>query len=116
MDDDRLVVHKIYKTPSVRAVDSFRQFKRSAKREFKKKHKRKGRKESFKDDFLEHFGLDKEQFTVNLIKTEDRWYVEICNKKTGKCVKHDYDVVCGIMDRSYGLPDSLTGFNVDVEV
>lgn len=116
MDDDRLVVYEIYRAPPVRAVDRFSQFKRNAKREFKRKQKRKDRKESFKDDFLKYFGLDKEQFAVNVIKTENRWYVEVCNKKTGRCVKQDYDVVCGIMDKECRLPDTLVGFNVDVEV
>jgi len=116
MDDNRLVVYEIYKAPPVRAVDRFSQFKRNAKRRFKKKQSRKDRKENFKDDFLNHFGLDKGQFTVNLIKTEDRWYVEICNKKTQKCVRHDYDVVCSIMDKNCRLPETYVGFNVDVEV
>ncbi len=115
-DDDELIVYGILKPASIDRVEEFEKYGRSKREEFKRRKRKKNFKNGFKKDFLEHFGLDKDKFSVNIVKMDDRWMVEICNRETRKCVKHDYEMLCGIMDRNCRLPESLVGFNINLEV
>ncbi len=114
-DDDKLSVYRVLEPKGVEPIRQFKKEKRQRKREYKEKKKYTAPKEDFKEDFLRHFKLDKERFSVNLIKSEGRWIVEVCNKRTKRCVYHDYDVVCDLMDRICKLPDSMIGYNINVE-
>ncbi len=114
-DDDKLSVYRVFEPKRVESIRQFKKERRQRKKEYKQKNKYTSPKKNFKEDFLKHFNLDKERFSVNLIKSEERWIVEVCNKRTKRCVYHDYDVVCDLMDRKCKLPDSLVGFNVNVE-
>ncbi len=115
-ENDRLSVYRIFEPKSVEPIRGFRKERRERKKGYKKQKKNNPPKESFKKSFLEHFSLDENKFSVNLINLENKWLVEICNKKTKKCVYQDYDVLCSLLDRMCRLPDGMVGFNVNVEV
>ncbi len=115
MDDDRYFVQGIYKTKPVEPVKRFKGYEENRKKKRKRKTKKYRQKAGFREDFFKRFGLDEKQFVINVIKSEGRWLVEIKNKKTGKSVYHDYETVCGIMDEECRLPDSMVGYNINVE-
>ncbi len=114
-ENDKLSVYRVLEPKSIEPIRQFKKEKRERKREYKKQKKNDFPKEGFKKSFLKHFGLDENRFSVNLINLENKWLVEICNKKTKKCVYHNYDVLCSLLDKFCKLPDSMVGFNVNVE-
>ncbi|WP_035588300.1 hypothetical protein [Hippea jasoniae] len=113
MDDD-LELYGVKATSHIEKISGFKKRSKGFKRH-KQRQSKKHPKDSFKEDFIRRFGLDEDKFLINLVKVEDSWMVEICNKKTGRCVYHNYDVVCGLMDRACKLPDTV-GYNVNIEV
>ncbi len=117
MDDgDKLSVYRVFEPKNIEPIRQFKKEKRERRREYKRQEKNNPPKEGFKKNFLEHFGLDENRFSVNLINREDKWLVEICNRKTRECVYQDYDVLCSLLDRLCRLPDEMVGFNVNMEV
>ncbi len=115
MDEyDELSIYKIRQTPEVKEIEVFKKFqgKQSSNQE---KQKRKKKRDSFKEEFLKRFNLDEERFSINLIKREGKWMIEICHKRSGRCVYQDYETVCSILNRACRLPDNLVGYNINLK-
>ena len=113
MDDDSLYTYRVQSPPRIDRIDGFKKGGGQNNRQgFFKKKKPKKAKDAFKDAFCEYFGLDGDRFSINLIKMDGKWKVRICNKLTNRCLLQDYEVLCGILNRSCKLPDAI-GVNVD---
>ncbi len=78
----------------------------------KKEQEEDKKRNNFKNNFLRHFKLDEDRFSINLIKKDGEWFVEILNNKTGKKIYQSYSVVCNILDINCKLP-KIVGVNVD---
>lgn len=107
-------VYRVYKPKQVERVDGFKKYSGGSKKEDFTKKQKKRNKDEFKKEFCERFGLDESKFQVNLVKMKDRWMVQICHKKSNNCVFHDYEVLCGLLDKKCKLPD-VVGANIDRE-
>ncbi len=113
MPDDDFGIYKINrtrKTPEISILPPF--FKPDEKKKKQKEKEEKRQRDTFKEDFLKRFGLDKERFSVNLIKKDGRWLVEVHNKKTKRKIYQDYNMVCNILDIRCKLP-KIIGANID---
>ncbi len=115
MDDD-LQVDAISRVRAVdrRGVISQAAIERLHRREREEQRRRK-RRESFGEDFAKRFGLNPDEYAINLIKLNDRWVVEIMNRKTRKRIYQDYETICNILDIRKEMP-KIVGVNVDMKV
>ncbi len=116
MTDDDLGIYKIdslKESSKIRVLPKFIAHKEKRKKEREKEEDR--RRNTFKEDFFKTFKLDKDKFSVNLIKKDGRWFIEIYNKKTKKVFYQDYGTVCNILDIRCKLP-KIIGANIDKKV
>ncbi len=116
MSDDNFVIYKVNsvrKSPEVSILPPFVALRKKRNKQREKEEKRK--RNSFKEDFLKRFKLDQKYFSVNLIKKNGQWFIEVYNKKTMKSIYQDYDTVCNILDIRCKLP-KIVGANVDKTV
>ncbi len=112
MDDE----YRIDEIPNVYAIHRWAPHVQGVlKQKRSKEEKKSKRQKGFKDKFLEKFDVNEDKFTVNVVKIDDEWYVEIMNKKTKHKVYQHFDVVCNLLDDACKLPDTL-GFNIDERI
>ncbi len=109
-DIDFYTIQKTRKTPEITILPPFVALRRKRKKQQEKEDRK--RRNSFKENFIERFKLDRDRFSVNLIRKEGKWFVEIYNRKTRSKVYQDYDTVCNILDIDCKLPKIL-GVNID---
>ncbi len=112
-DFDLYRINQTRKTPEITILPPFAALKRKKKKEQEEKEHKK--RNAFKERFLKHFNLDEKKFSVNLIKKDGAWFLEIYNKQTNKKIYQDYATVCNILDINCKLP-KIIGVNVDKKV
>ncbi len=116
MPDDDFGIYKVNsvrKSPEISILPPFASFRNKKKKEREKEEKRK--RDTFKENFFSRFKLDQDKFSLNLIRKNDRWLVEIYNNKTKKRWYQDYATVCNILDIHAKLP-KIVGANIDRKV
>jgi thymidylate kinase len=113
-DLDIYRINQTRKTPEITILPPFMAINRKRKKQEDRKKEEK-RRLAFKRRFFERFNLNEEKFSINLIKRNDRWFIEIYNKKTGKKIYQDYSTVCNILDIGCKLP-KIVGVNIDKKV
>lgn len=112
MTDDLNIyrINQSRKTPEITILPPFTSLRQKRKK-YKEKEEEKKR-DSFREKFFDKFKLDEDKFSINLIKKDDEWFIEIYNKKTKEKFYQSYATVCNILDISCKLP-KIIGANVD---
>ncbi len=106
-------ISRTKKSPEIRILPPFVFYRKQDKEEKKRQEKR--RKNKFKEDFIKHFKLDKNKFIINIVKIDEKWYLEIYNKATKNRFYQDYFTICNILDLNCKLP-KIIGANIDKKV
>ncbi len=112
-DLDVYRINQTRKTPEITILPPYVAIRKKRKKQQEKEEDKKRNK--FKDNFFKRFKLDKNKFSVHLIKKDDKWFIEIYNKKSKKTFYQDYSTVCNILDISCNLP-KIVGANIDRKV
>lgn len=109
-DIDVYSIRRTRETPEIAILPPFVALRKKRKKQQESDDRK--RRSTFKENFLKRFKLDEDRFSINLIRKDGKWFVEIYNRKTKNRVYQDYDTVCNILDIDCKL-HRILGVNID---